>query len=80
MESLFVRLDEADLHGVANEAGDVIDPEAFHQLSTMRVRGLGADVKPVGDRLGGQTLGDQFQDFALAGGERIRSSMREEAI
>src|SRR6185437_17122193 len=63
---------ESPAHGVAHQAGGLVDLEFLHDAGAMRVRGLHAQAQYPGDLTGGLALGDELQHLALAVCEGIR--------
>src|SRR5215469_18638891 len=56
---------ETDADRVADQAGDVVDVQFFHELSPVGLDGLHAHAEQSGDLLGGVSFGNQLEDFAL---------------
>src|SRR5437016_1290366 len=61
--------------GVTGGTRDVVDFEHFHQLATIALGRLGADVEPCRDFLGRMAFRDQLQDFALAGHQSLERGL-----
>ncbi len=51
---------ETHASGKADKTSDIIDVETFHQASTMKFDGLGAEAERSSDVLGAFALGHQF--------------------
>lgn len=69
---LVVEGDEAVFDGDADEAGEIVDAEFFHEAGTMFFDGAGADDHHVGDFRTGVAFGDELKDFTFAGGETVK--------
>jgi len=65
---------ETDNNGVANETGNVVYAETFHQLCPVSFDCFDADFELLRDLFGGPALRDEAKDFSLAraeGGELV---------
>ena len=64
---LYLRPDEADSDGVANQPRHFVDAQPVHQLGPVGLDRLATDAQPPGDRFGRHALGHQPEDLALRG-------------
>src|SRR5512136_184420 len=77
-DGLGVQRDQAVLDGEADEAGGVVDLQLGHEVAAVLLDGLRAEVEVTGDGRIGVALGDELEDFPLAGGELVeRPEVRE---
>ena len=73
-----VERDQAVLDGEADQAGGVVDLQLGHEVAAVLLDGLRAEVEVGGDSRVRVALGDELEDFPLAGGELIqRPEVRE---
>src|SRR2546426_9841301 len=66
-----LRLDDSDSNGIPHQAGDVVNPQAVHQLFAMSFDCFDADVENACNVLGAFSFTDQLQDFALTRSELL---------
>src|SRR5471032_2159459 len=66
---LVVDPDDALANGEQDQAGDVVDAQAVHDLRAMRFDGFHAQAQARSDGTGGFAPGDQAQDFQLSCGQ-----------
>ena len=64
-------LDQPAADGVADEAGDLVDPQLEHEATAVGLGGLHGDSQHLGDLLRRPALGHQLQNLTLARGERV---------
>src|SRR5206468_11957319 len=64
-------LDQPAADGVADEAGDLVDPQLEHEATAVGLGGLHGDSQHLGDLLRRLALGHQLQNLTLARGERV---------
>ena len=69
---LSIFLHDAGAHGKADQAGDIVDAEAFHQKCAMGFDGLYAHVKPRRDLLRACALGDKLENLPLSRRKRLQ--------
>src|SRR5262245_54784293 len=56
---------------IAHQAGRLVEIQLLHETRPMRLDRLRGDAEELGHRARGLSLGDELQDLALAGRERV---------
>src|SRR2546427_1138090 len=69
-------LDQTPANRVPDDAGGVWRVELLHDPCPVGLNGLGADAEDLGDLLRRVALGDELQDLALPGRQRVRGQRR----
>ena len=68
---MVVGSEKAQFAGTRDGLGAAFDLQLVENIAVMPFDGAQGEEQPLGDLFIRQTLGDQLQDFELAGGQRI---------